>query len=177
LFDTIKKPSSFATSNFIHSRDPFEDLMEATFPSMKNEQHKLIVVRKTTGWHMCTDYRKLIEDTQKDHFPLPFIDHMLEKLANISFYCFLDDYSGYLQIPIDERDQEKTTFTCSYGTFAYRRIRFGICNAPATFQRCMVSFFSNLIENCIEIFMRFAMHSTYWGKVIIHGVRLHYVGT
>nr|GEV72989.1 reverse transcriptase domain-containing protein [Tanacetum cinerariifolium] len=55
---------------------------------------------------------------------------MLERLAGNEFYCFLDGFSGYFQIPIDPQDQEKTTFTCSYGTFAYRRMPFGLCNAP-----------------------------------------------
>ncbi|GKA82061.1 hypothetical protein Tco_0788809, partial [Tanacetum coccineum] len=68
--------------------------------------------------------------TRKDHFPLPFMDQMLERLAGNEYYCFLDGFSGYFQIPIDPKDQEKTTFTCPYGTFAYRRMPFGLCNAP-----------------------------------------------
>ncbi|CAA7053408.1 unnamed protein product [Microthlaspi erraticum] len=102
---------------------------------------------------MCIDYRKLNSASRKDHFPLPFIDQMLERLANHPFYCFLDGYSGFFQIPIHPNDQEKTTFTCPYGTFAYRRMPFGLCNAPATFQRCMTSIFSDLIEEMVEVFM------------------------
>src|SRR5436189_6401490 len=90
---------------------------------------------------------------KKGHFPLPFIDQMLERLAGHSHYCFLDGYSGYNQIPIAPEDQEKTTFTCPYGTYAYRRMPFGLCNAPATFQRCMLSIFSDMVERCIEVFM------------------------
>ncbi|GJT56205.1 reverse transcriptase domain-containing protein [Tanacetum coccineum] len=96
---------------------------------------------------------KLNEATRKDHFPLPFMDQMLERLAGNEFYCFLDGFSGYFQIPIDPQDQEKTTFTCPYGTFAYRRMPFGLCNAPGTFQRCMMAIFHDMIEKTMEVFM------------------------
>ncbi|GJY41280.1 reverse transcriptase domain-containing protein [Tanacetum coccineum] len=95
-----------------------------------NEENELIPTRLVTGWRVCIDYRKLNEATRKDHFPLPFMDQMLERLAGNEFYYFLDGFSGYFQIPIDPQDQEKTTFTCPYGTFAYRRMPFGLCNAP-----------------------------------------------
>ncbi|GJS08762.1 reverse transcriptase domain-containing protein [Tanacetum coccineum] len=91
--------------------------------------------------------------TRKDHFPLPFMDQMLERLAGNEYYCFLDGFSGYFQIPIDPRDQEKTTFTCPYGTFAYRRMPFGLCNAPGTFQRCMLAIFHDMVEKTMEVFM------------------------
>ncbi|KAH9698202.1 Endonuclease [Citrus sinensis] len=78
---------------------------------------------------------------------------MLDRLAGHEFYCFLDGYSGYNQIPIAPKDQKKTTFTCPFGTFAYRRMPFGLCNAPATFQRCMLSIFSDMVERFLEVFM------------------------
>ncbi|GJS57221.1 putative reverse transcriptase domain-containing protein [Tanacetum coccineum] len=87
------------------------------------------------------------------HFPLPFMDQMLERLAGNEYYCFLDGFSGYFQTPIDPNDQEKTTFTCPYGTFAYRRMPFGLCNAPGTFQRCMMAIFHDMIEKTMEVFM------------------------
>nr|GEV71632.1 reverse transcriptase domain-containing protein [Tanacetum cinerariifolium] len=86
------------------------------------------------GWRVCIDYRKLNDATHKDHFPLPFMDQMLERLARNEFYCFLDGFSSYFQIPVNPPDNEKTTFTCPYGTFAYRRMPFGLCNAPGAFQ-------------------------------------------
>nr|GEU38600.1 reverse transcriptase domain-containing protein [Tanacetum cinerariifolium] len=89
----------------------------------------------------------------QDHFPLPFMDQMLKRLAGNKYYCFLDGFSGYFQIPIDPRDQEKTTFTCPYGTFAYRRMPFGLCNAPGTFQRCMLAIFHDMVEKTMEVFM------------------------
>ncbi|CAL0324442.1 unnamed protein product [Lupinus luteus] len=120
---------------------------------IRNENDELIPTRTVTGWRMCIDYRKLNQATRKDHFPLPFMDQMIERLAGQAFYCFLDGYSGYNQITVDPQDQEKTAFTCPFGIFAYRKMPFGLCNAPATFQRCMLAIFSDLVEQCIEVFM------------------------
>ncbi|GJV80459.1 reverse transcriptase domain-containing protein [Tanacetum coccineum] len=120
---------------------------------VENEDNELIPTRLVTGWHVCIDYRKLNDATRKDHFPLPFMDQMLERLAGNEYYCFLDGFSGYFQIPIDPKDQDKTTFTCPYGTFAYRRMPFGLCNAPGTFQRCMMAIFHDMIEETMEVFM------------------------
>jgi len=84
-----------------------------------NEKNELIPTRTVTGWRMCIDYRKLNQATRKDHFPLPFMDQMLERLAGKAYYCFLDGYSGYNQITVDPQDQENTAFTCPFGIFAY----------------------------------------------------------
>ena len=120
---------------------------------VKNEHGELVPTKLVTGWQMCIDYRKLNTATRKDHFPLPFIDQVLERVAGHSFYCFLDGYSGYYQIEIDLEDQDKTTFTCPFGTYAFRRMPFGLCNAPATFQRCMMSIFSDMVGEIMEVFM------------------------
>nr|GFA67415.1 RNA-directed DNA polymerase homolog [Tanacetum cinerariifolium] len=95
---------------------------------------------------------KLNEATRKDHFSLPFMDQMLERLAGNEYYCFLDGFSRYFQILIDPKDQEKTTFTCPYGTFTYKRMPFRLCNAPGTFQRCMMAIFHDMIEQTMEAF-------------------------
>nr|GEZ16531.1 reverse transcriptase domain-containing protein [Tanacetum cinerariifolium] len=116
------------------------------FTIVENEENELILTRLVTGWRVCIDYRKLNEATRKDHFPLPFMDQMLERLSGNEYYCFLDGFSGYFQIPINPKDQEKTTFTCPYETFAYRRMPFGQCNAPGTFQRCMMAIFHDMTE-------------------------------
>ena len=118
-----------------------------------NENNEIIPTRVTSGWRVCIDYRKLNAGTRKDHFPLPFVDQMLERVAGHEFYCFLDGYSGYNQIEIALEDQEKTTFTCPFGTFAFRKMPFGLCNAPGTFQRCMMGIFSDMKEIILEIFM------------------------
>nr|GEZ67283.1 transposon Ty3-I Gag-Pol polyprotein [Tanacetum cinerariifolium] len=123
------------------------------FIVVENEENELIPTRLVTGWWVCIDYRKLNEATRKDQFPLPFMDQMFERLAGNEFYCFLDGFSGYFQIPIDPRDQEKTTFTCPYGTFTYRRMPFGLCNASCTFQRCMLAIFHDMVEKMMEVFM------------------------
>nr|GEV68563.1 DNA-directed DNA polymerase [Tanacetum cinerariifolium] len=120
---------------------------------VKKENNELIPTRLVTGWRVCIDYRKLNDATRKDHFPLPFMDQMLERLAGNEFYCFLDRFFGYFQIPINPPDQENTTFTYPYGTFAYRRIPFGLYNAPGTFQRCMMAIFHDMIKKTMEVFM------------------------
>ena len=120
---------------------------------VKNEKGEEVATRLPSGWRVCIDYRKLNAVTRNDHFPLPFIDQVLERVSSHPFYCFLDGYSGYFQIEIDVEDQEKTTFICPFGTYAYKIIPFGLCNAPTTFQRCMLSIFSDMVERIIEVFM------------------------
>ena len=120
---------------------------------VRNEKNDLISTRTVIGWRMCIDYQKLNDATRKDHYPLPFMDQMLERLTGQSFYCFLDGYFGYNQIVVNPNDQEKTAFTCPFGVFAYRRMPFGLCNAPAMFHRCMMAIFSDMVEKCIEVFM------------------------
>ena len=118
-----------------------------------NENNELIPTSVTSGWRVCIDYRKHNAGTRKDHFPLSFVNQMLERVAGHEFYCFLNGYSGYNQIEIALEDQEKTTFTCPFGTFAFKKMPFGLCNAPGTFQRCMMEIFSYMIEIILEIFM------------------------
>nr|GEU67859.1 DNA-directed DNA polymerase [Tanacetum cinerariifolium] len=123
------------------------------FTVVDNEENELIPSHLVTRWRVCIDYRKLNEATRKDHFPLPFMDQMLERLVGNEYYCFLDGFSGYFQIPIDPKDQEKTTFTCTYETFTYHRMPFRLCNAPGTFQRCMMAIFHDMIEKTMKVFM------------------------
>jgi hypothetical protein len=93
-----------------------------------------VPTRIQLGWRVCIDYRKLNAATKKDHFPLQFIDQIVERLARHEYYCFLDGYSGYNQVLVGPEDQEKTNFTCPFEMFTYCHMPFGLCNAPATFQ-------------------------------------------
>ena len=102
---------------------------------------------------VCQDYRKLNAATRKDHHPLPFTDMILDKVAGSERFSFLDGYAGYNQIHIKKEDQSKTTFTTDWGTFAFSRMPFGLCNAPATFQRAMMTIFKDFLRDFMEIFI------------------------
>ncbi|RDX62168.1 Retrovirus-related Pol polyprotein, partial [Mucuna pruriens] len=123
------------------------------YPILDSQWVSLVqVVPKKSGMTVMKKQQEELA-TYKDHFPLPFIDQVLEKLSGKSHYYFLDGFSGYMQIHIALEDQHKTTFTCPFGTFAYTRMSFGLCNAPSTFQHCMISIFLDLLQECIEVFM------------------------
>lgn len=85
--------------------------------------------------------------------PLPFTDQMLDRLAGKPYFCFFDGFSMYNKIPIAVENQRKTTSTCPFGTFEFRRMSFSLCNAPGTFQRLVTSRFSDMIGMCIEVFI------------------------
>ena len=129
---------------YVISNSPWVSLVhmvprKGEFIVIRNEKNELIPTRTVTEWRVCIDYKKVNTATRKDHYPLPFIEQMLDRLVGHSYYCFLNGYSSYNQIAIALEDQETTTFTCPYDTFAFRKITFGLCNAPTTFQRCMMS--------------------------------------
>lgn len=93
----------------------------------------VIVPKKGGNWRVCVDYKELNVATRKDHFPLPFIGQVLDSLAGNKYFSFLYGFSGHNQIKIAPEDQDKTTFTCQWGTYAYLILPFGIFNALATF--------------------------------------------
>ena len=120
---------------------------------IRTKNNALLPSQTVTGWRICIDYQKLNKATRTYHFPLPFLDQMLDRLAGHEYYCFLDEYLGYNQITISPEDQEKMTFTCTYGKIAFRRMPFGLCNVLGTFRRCMMAIFSDMVEKTIKAFM------------------------
>nr|GEW56155.1 reverse transcriptase [Tanacetum cinerariifolium] len=121
---------------------------------METESEEKLTTRPVTGWRVYIDYGKLNNATSKDHFPLPFIDQIVEKLYGQKFYCFLDGYVGYNQIPIHPDDHAKTTFTCPYRTFAFRRMLFEIFMDDfsifdQSFKICLGQL-KSVLKRCIE---------------------------
>jgi len=104
----------------------------------------LVPVRKKTGEiHLCIDFRNLNKVSLKDNYPLPKMDHILQRVVGASRMSLLNGYSGYNQILVHEDDRDKTTFTTPWGTFHYAKMPFGLNNAGATFQRAMDMAFAN----------------------------------
>jgi len=90
---------------------------------------------------LCIDYREPNKATLKDHFPFLFIDQVLDTSAGKKYFSFLEGFSGYNQIQVAPKDQYKTTFTYPWGAYAYQVLPFGLCNAPANFQREVLGIF------------------------------------
>ena len=107
---------------------------------------------------------------------LPFIDQILDRLVGQGYFCFLDGYSGYNRIAIHPDDQKKITFTFPFGRFAFRRMLFGLCNAPATFQRCMTAVFSDFLGDTLEFFMDdFSIFGNDFHSFLGHPTKIHEV--
>jgi hypothetical protein len=114
----------------------------------------LVIVPKKNGkWRICVDFQELNKSTHRDYFPLPFIDQVLNTLFGKKYFSFLDGFSDYNQIRIAPEDQEKATLTCPWGTHVYRVLPFEHCNAPTTFQRVVLAIFSDLTNDCVEVYM------------------------
>ena len=103
---------------------------------------------------MCVDYRQLNNLTIKDSYSLPLIDYILMLIGNnIQCLSTLDLFSGYHQIPMHPDDKDKTAFTTMYGNYNFRVMPFGLCNAPATFQREMNRIFLDFIGECMFVYI------------------------
>jgi Reverse transcriptase (RNA-dependent DNA polymerase) len=143
-------------------KEELDKLLAAGFiyPVLSSEWvSPIVIVPKKTGSdgkpkiRVCQDFRKLNAATQKDHYPLPFIDLVLDMVALHELYSFLDGYSGYNQVSIRQEDQDKTTFMTDLGTFAFWVMPFGLCNAPGTFQWIMMIIFQDFLRKFLEIFI------------------------
>ena len=113
----------------------------------------IVVLEKNGKWRIYVDYRELNKSTLHDYFPLPFIDQVLDTLPGKKYFSFLDGFSGYNKIKITLEDQGKTNFICPWGTYAYKVLPFGLCNASTTFQRVVMAIFVDLIHECVEVYM------------------------
>lgn len=114
----------------------------------------IVIPKKLTGKiRVCQDFRKLNAATRNDHHPLPFTYAIFDHVASLECYSFLDGFSGYNQVSIREQDKDKTTFTTDRRTYAYHKMPFGLCNAPATFHRMMTNIFQKQLRKFLEIFI------------------------
>lgn len=104
----------------------------------------VLVEKKDKSLRFCVDYRKLNRVTKKDVYPLPRIDDALDRLRTAKYFSSLDLKSIYWQIEVDERDREKTAFVTPDGLYEFKVVPFGLCSAPATFQRMMDSVLAGL---------------------------------
>nr|GEU83807.1 reverse transcriptase domain-containing protein [Tanacetum cinerariifolium] len=118
-----------------------------------NEDNELVPTRLVTGWRVCINYRKLNDATQKDHFPLPFMDQMLERLAGNEYYCFLDGFSGYFQIPIDHKTKRRLLSLALTEHSPIDVCLLAYVMLRARFRRCMMAIFYDIIEETMEVFM------------------------
>ena len=140
-------------------KDELQKLLDADFIYPISDSKwvaPLVIVPKKGGkWRICVDFRELNKATLRDYFPLPFIDQVLDTLSGKQYFSFLNGYSGYNQIRIAPEDQEKTTFTCPWGTYAYKVLPFGLCNALATFQRAVLGILADLVHDCVWIVWKY----------------------
>jgi ribonuclease HI len=114
----------------------------------------IIMVKKNTGkWRMCVDFTDLNKACPKDNFPLPRIDQLVDSTAGHKLLTFMDAFSGYNQIVMDESDQKKTSFITSRGLFCYKVMPFGLKNAGATYQRLMNRMFHDQIGRNVEVYV------------------------
>jgi hypothetical protein len=138
-------------------KDELDRLLEGGFIThVKNMEWVSLVVivpKKGGKWRICMNYRTLNLVTKKDRQPLPFIDELLDSVAGHEIYTFCDGYSGYHQIKIRDEDVLKTTFTTPWGTFAYLRMPFGLCNVGGTFQRVQTKIFGPYIGKFIRVYL------------------------
>ena len=123
-------------------------------PSSSPYASPIVIVRKKDGSiRLCVDYRKLNAVTRKDAFPLPRIDESLDAIGGASLFSTLDLASGYHQVAMQEDDREKTAFITPFGLWEFTRMPFGLCGAPATFQRLMQFSMNDLVLRILLVYL------------------------
>jgi hypothetical protein len=130
----------------------------------------VLVLKKNMKWRMCVNYTGLNKACPKDPFPLPHINQVVDSTSSYEVLSFLDAYLGYHQIMMKESDQPTTAFT-PFGSYCYVRMSFGLTNAGATFQRCMIECFCDLIGRTIEAYVDDIMVKTGRTKGLMHYLR------
>ncbi|UYV74973.1 hypothetical protein LAZ67_12001943 [Cordylochernes scorpioides] len=119
-------------------------------PSSSPWSFPVILVKKRDGkYRFCVDYRKLNDVTVKDVYPIPRIDEVLDTLQGSKYFSAIDLKSGYWQVEVEEKDKEKTAFTTAHGLYEFNVMPFGLCNAPATFERNMENMLGHFDPNAI----------------------------
>lgn len=137
-------------------RDHIDDLLERDIIRSSTSPYAspIVVVRKRSGEiRLCCDYRGLNSKTRRDAFPLPRIEESLDAIGKAKFFSTLDLASGYHQVAMAEEDKAKTAFTCPFGLYEWNRMPFGLCNAPATFQRLMQSVMSEHLFSILLVYL------------------------
>ncbi|UYV78615.1 K02A2.6-like [Cordylochernes scorpioides] len=126
--------------------DPYPSVTESRRLVLQRtkKRHKLDKIRFDKNHRFCVDYRKLNNVTVKDVYPIPRIDKVMDTLQGTTYFSAIDLRSGYWQVEVKERDKEKTAFTTAHGLYEFNVMPFGLCNAPATFERNMENILGNL---------------------------------
>ncbi|KAA8495820.1 Transposon Ty3-I Gag-Pol polyprotein [Porphyridium purpureum] len=137
-------------------RETLDDLLDKGFvqPSQSPFGAPVLFVKKKDGsMRMCVDYRALNDATVKDRYPLPNMDELLDRLGAAHCFSKLDLASGYHQLRVRGEDVPKTAFQTRYGQFEFRVMPFGLCNAPAAFQRAMNELFVDLLDKTVIVYL------------------------
>ena len=114
----------------------------------------IVMVKKANGkWRMCVDFTDLNKACPKDSYPLPRIDQLVDSIAGHKLLSFMDTFSGYNQIKMNEADQEKTSFVTSQGLFCYEVMPFGLKNTGVTYQRLVNHMFRSQIGRNVEVYV------------------------
>lgn len=143
-------------SQFAVVKAHIQDLVDkgVARPSCSPYASPIVVVQKKDGTiRLCVDYRLLNSKTRKDAYPLPRIEESLDALTGATLFSTLDLASGYNQVPMAEKDKEKTAFCTPFGLFEFNRMPFGLCNAPGTFQRLMERIFGDQSLNSLLLYL------------------------